>query len=138
VWENVQQNRHIIAAWLAIRLKLFCKWVVKKHLKYSDYRLHYEWQAPLDYLGFSQGRGSSDGDDGGISLGSQGYQVSTQTWGLREPYYSRCHGGHVATVELLIANPNIDPNIILLTIEPYMYFNIHLLGYLACEGSSLS
>ena len=38
-------NPHIIAAWLTIRLKLFCKWVVKKHLKYSDYWLRYEWQA---------------------------------------------------------------------------------------------
>ena len=37
VWENVQQNPHIIAAWLAIRLKLFCKWVVKKHLVRRNY-----------------------------------------------------------------------------------------------------
>jgi Helitron helicase-like domain at N-terminus/PIF1-like helicase len=45
VRENLQQNPHIVAAWLDLRFRLFKDHVLDPHLRASDYWYRFEWQA---------------------------------------------------------------------------------------------
>jgi Helitron helicase-like domain at N-terminus len=45
VWENVQNEPHIIAHWLYLRFQTFVDTVIQPYLKTSDYWLRFEWQA---------------------------------------------------------------------------------------------
>jgi hypothetical protein len=44
VWNSVRDNPHIIAKYLDLKLKAFCKNVLKPWLKYDDHWFRYEWQ----------------------------------------------------------------------------------------------
>jgi hypothetical protein len=45
IWKSVQDNPHIVAKYLDLKLKAFCKNVLKPWLKYDDHWFRYEWQA---------------------------------------------------------------------------------------------
>jgi ATP-dependent DNA helicase PIF1 len=44
VWENVQNNPHVIAYWLNLRFSLFCEHVLRPFLRYDDFWYRFEWQ----------------------------------------------------------------------------------------------
>lgn len=44
IWKSVQENPHIVAKYLDLKLKAFCKNVLKPWLGYDDYWFRYEWQ----------------------------------------------------------------------------------------------
>ena len=44
-WDSVQNNPHIIAEYLVIRLQTFIKNVLRPYLKFTDYWERLEWQA---------------------------------------------------------------------------------------------
>src|SRR4029077_9452475 len=44
IWKSVQDNPHIVAKYLDLKLKAFCRNVLKPWLGYDDYWFRYEWQ----------------------------------------------------------------------------------------------
>jgi hypothetical protein len=44
-WDGVQNNPHIIAEYLVIRLRMFTEHVIRPYLKFADYWERLEWQA---------------------------------------------------------------------------------------------
>jgi ATP-dependent DNA helicase PIF1 len=44
VWDNIQDNPHIVAHYLDLRFRAFLKHVVRPYLQYTDHWIRYEWQ----------------------------------------------------------------------------------------------